>query len=508
VAARCAPGPAPRVVRLTRRQYENSVRALTGVPFDASDLPVDPGNAGFDRGHDLEVSDLHSRLYREKAEGVGRAVVASEAALKQVVGCETRDDACAQRFVTGFGQRTFRRPLTDDERTRYMALFKGAGAIVETGDAFAKGVRVVVEAMLQSPQFLYRIERSGPRGGGATPLSSWEIASRLSFSLANTTPDAELMTAAERNELQSPERVAAQARRLLESTPAGRATLRDFTGQWMGTPDWDEFLEKKNYPAMEKLGAALKEELALFFEELTFDKKRGLPHFFTSTFTYVNKGTAPFYDVKGTFTDKLERVDLDPRRRAGILTNVGFLAWRSYGARSSPIHRGVAVGEHFLCSPVPPPVPNVAPLPPSTAGKTMRQIVTEHTSHTGCKECHYNFINPLGFGLEHYDEAGKWRDTDMGQPVDATGTLVGTEKNAPFTDAVSMAKAIVEAPETRQCFSRQLWRYTFGRADVASDACAIDVLARSLQKDDYTIVDLMVDLTKTDAFLFRGPEVQ
>jgi hypothetical protein len=498
----------PRLQRLTRTQYENSIRALTGLKGDlAGNLPQDPFFAGFNRGNDLEVSDLVGRVYREQAEIVARQVVASADSLKQVVPCATKDDACATEFVNGFGLRAFRRPLTSDETQRYLGLFKQADGLVETGDTFTKGVRVVVEAMLQSPRFLYRAETSTGKAGAPVALSSYEIAQKLSFTLANVTPDAELLAAAAKNELVNPDKVAAQARRLV-ATPEGRATVREFASQWVEANHWDERFEKPSHKGFKDLSSRLQQEPELLFDEVTFNMKKGLATLYTTNIGFVNKGTAAYYGLMGTFGDTMTKTELDRSKRSGLVTQVGLLSAHAYGNRSSPIHRGVAVGRQFLCTPIPDPVPNVAPLPPSAAGKTMRQIVTEHTGAQGCKECHYNFINPLGFGLENFDEVGRWRDSDMGQPVDATGTLVGTEKNQSFNGPIELAKAIVDAPESRTCFARQWWRYAFGRMETDDDSCALNTLANGLKNDSYTAVDLLVDLTRTQAFMFRSAEAQ
>jgi hypothetical protein len=497
-------------VRLTRLQYESSLRDLTGLPASGvEDLPDTAGGTGFTRTVDLEVAAATGRLFRERAERVAAQLASSAAGVQRVTGC-VPSDACASTFIADFGRRAFRRPLTQAEKDAYLALFRKASALLETGDAFTRGVQVVLEAFLQSPKFLYRVEWSTKAADGLIPLSGWELAARLSYALANTTPDAALLAAAERGELANVETLAAQARRLL-ATPAGRETLRDFHRQWMGTDEWkdDHRLDKDRrlYPAVTPaLGPTLEQELDRFVETVVFDRKGGLASLFTSPVTFANRVTAAIYGVKGTFSSALQRVDLDPAQRAGILTQVGFLAANASSAQSSPIHRGTWVQRRVLCTSLPDPPAQVPALPPPAAGRTNRQVVDEHTSPEGCKVCHHGFINPVGFGFENYDAVGAWRTMDNGKPIDATGTLVATGKNLPFSNGVELSRAVAESPEARSCYARQWWRYTFARAESEADGCDIGALAQALSNDSYTTVDLLVDVVRTAAFSTRTEE--
>jgi hypothetical protein len=503
----------PRLVRLTRLQYENSIRDLTGLDVrPAKDLPLDTTAAGFNRGLDLEVGDILGRVFREQAEAVARQVVSSPANMAKVVPCEAKmADACMKTFIAEFGRRAFRRDLSAAEKTRYEGLFKEADTLVETGDAFSKGVQVTVEAMLQSANFLYRAETSTKKDGSNVALNSYDIASRLSFMLANTTPDAALLQAAAKDELTNVENVVTHAKRLL-ATPNGRATIRDFFGQWLRSDNWVEHLNKSPmlYPNWnaDTMKTLLVEELNLFAEEVSFTQKKGLTALLTAPFTFVNKSTAPIYGVDGNFGDKLTKVDLDPTKRAGIVTMLGFLAGNADSSRSSPIHRGVEVQRQLLCTNIPPPGMQVPQVPPPSAGKTTREIVAQHTGGEGCKTCHEGFINPVGFGLENYDAVGGFRTMESGKPVDASGSLVGTTKNLPFKNGVEMAKAIAETPEARTCYAKQWLRYTLGREEKDADACAIDTLAESIGKDTYTASDLMVDLVRSRAFMYRSAEAR
>ena len=200
----CTAGNPPattRVFRLTHGQYDNAIRALTGLDMRPSaEFPVDQNQAGFDRGMDLQVGDALGKSYRNAAEAVAAAVVASTTAFSKVVGCDPAGgDTCANAFIASFGRRVLRRPLSDAEKTGFFSLFGMGGALVDgTADNFHKGVQVVIEALLQSPHFIHRVELSNQASGGLIQLGGFELASRLSFFLVNGPPDDALLDAAER----------------------------------------------------------------------------------------------------------------------------------------------------------------------------------------------------------------------------------------------------------------------------------------------------------------------
>lgn len=213
------------------------------------------------------------RVISDEAASVARQVVATPAALQKVVACDPGSgDPCMNGFIADFGRRVFRRPLTDAERGRYAALFKAANGFIQQGDAFARGVQATVEAMLQSPHFIYRYESATRREGAVIGLGSHELAARLSYMLTNTTPDPLLSQTADRNELTDPSAVVSHARRLLD-TPAGKATLREFFGQWMQTDEWSKHLDKSaaRYPLWKaELLPVLVKELELYADAVSF----------------------------------------------------------------------------------------------------------------------------------------------------------------------------------------------------------------------------------------------
>ena len=508
----CTAGTPPattRLIRLTHAQYDNTVRALTGLDVHPSlDFPVDQNQAGFDRGIDLQAGDVLGKAYRTSAETLAAAVVGNATAFSKVVGCDPAGgDACRDMFIASFGRRAFRRPLTDAEKAPLAALFpQGASLIDGTADSFHKGVQIVLEAMFQSPNFIYRPELSTQASGGVIALSGYEMASRLSYFLTNGPPDDALMDAAAGGQLATADGVASQAQRLI-ATDAAKETVRDFHHQWLVMDNYANKLAKDaaKYPTVTPdLAPLLAQETEKFVAEVTFAQGKGFTSLLTAPFTFVNSTTAPLYGVSGSFGSTLTRVDLDPAKRAGLFTQLGFLATHAYSNQSSPIHRGAFIQRNVLCTKIPDPPPMVPELPPLMATQTTRQQVDMHTAPAECATCHHQYINPVGFGLENYDAVGAFRTTENGVTIDATGTLAGTAANAPFTDGVSESAAIAASPEAQRCYSTTWMRYAYGRAETAADMCAIQVLGSRLQDDSYKITDLMVDLTRTTAFMYRG----
>ena len=507
----CTAGTPPattRLFRLTHAQYDNTVRALTGLDVRPStDFPVDQNQAGFDRGMDLQAGDALGKAYRTAAETLAASAAGSATAFSKIVGCDpATGNACRDTFIASFGRRVFRRPLTDAEKASYVSLFAQGPTLIDgTVDDFHKGVQLVVEALLQSPNFIYRAELATLVSGGVISLGGYELASRLSFFLVNGPPDDALLDAAGTGQLATAEGVATQARRLI-ATDAAKETVRDFHHQWLLMDAAANHLTKDSkYPTVTPdLAPVLTQETERFIAEVTFTQGKGFPSLMTAPFTFVNSTTAPLYGVSGSFGSGLTRVDLDATKRAGLFTQLGFLATHAYSNQSSPIHRGAYIQRSVLCATIPDPPPNIPELPPLMATQTTRQQVDMHTAPDDCKGCHHSYINPVGFGFENYDAAGVFRTMENGANIDATGTLAGTAANTAFTDAVSASAAIAASPEAQRCYSATWMRYAFGRAESAAEMCAVQVLGSRLADDSYKVTDLMVDITRTTAFMFRG----
>lgn len=501
--------------RMTRFEYNNTVRDLLGDTTRPADrLPPEEEVKGFNnQAAALTVSDLLAEQYMKVAEDV--ATRATTDVSKLVPGCDPAtdgEDACATELIVTFGAKAFRRPLTADEQARFLALFDLALADPDMG-TFAVGIELVLEAMLQSPYFLYR-----PEFGGANPLladvvrlDDWEVASKLSYMLWNTMPDDELFAAAEAGELRTKTQIEAQARRMLKDDRA-RDAIWNFHQQWLGITHIDSLTKDTSvYPEFSEAVTPLwQEELRQFTESVVVDGDGKLSTLLTAPYSYMNADLAALYgeDVVGTppAGAEFEKVSLDPSRRAGLLTQGAVMATLAKGNRTSPVYRGKFVREQLLCEALPLPPANLVIVPPDLdPNKTTREQFEEIGANPDCSSCH-SLMNPIGFGFEHYDAMGLWRDTQNDKPIDATGEIIGSDDvDGKFDGAVQLADQLVGSEEVAHCVASQWFRFSYNRTVTAEDQCNVDAINEAFAASDYDIRELLVALTQTDTFLYRHP---
>jgi hypothetical protein len=510
------PGQTPRLVRLSHRQYDNTARDLLQLAPDAepsSEFLADPPVQGFDNNAAaLVVKDRLGRDYRRAAEALAEQASAPDK-LASLLPCQPEGDgsACADKFVQAFGRRAFRRPLTPAEITAYNALYVQGAGLYDAGTPFEQGVRFVIEAILQSPHFLYRIELSDSvESGTKIPLTGYEVATRLSYFLWNSGPDDALLAAAEAGMLNTPEGIEDEARRLL-ADPRAQDPVDDFHYQW---------LELRKLTNLQKSGEvfpeytpamapAMAEETQRFIRQVIFDMGGDYAALLTAPFTIINQDLAPIYGVQGLGGEYVE-VTLDPLQRGGILTQPSFLSTHAFPHLSSPIHRGAFFQTAIMCN-TPPPPPGDADLnlPPVEGEiKTTRQQVEAHTeSKDYCSGCHKTLVNPPGFAFEHYDALGKWRDVENDVPIDSASEFYGARgTHFLFTDAIDLLGQVVESEEGTRCYLTQWFRYGFARQEKAVDQCTLGELHTTLSAGGYNIQELLVEMTKTTAFRYRAVE--
>lgn len=520
-AASGDPGPSP-LRRLTRVEYNNAVFQLFGDPSRPADAFVPEETAlGFDnQAAALVVSPLLAEQYLGAAEALAARHAPAIAA-----GLTTCQDAAAlagecgdeaKTWLRSFGAEVFRRPLADDEVDQWLTVF-GDGATLDGGFAALDGVRLVVTGMLQSPHFLYRVEfgRGSPDASGVDELSPHEMATRLSFLFWNGPPDQILLDAAEADQLRTPTQLEQQARRLLRA-PRAREAVRNFHRQWLGLQKISTVLasigkDPALYPDYDPaLLPFMQEEAEAFLELAIFDEDASLATLFTAPFTVVNRQLAEFYGLAApaAAADGFARVELDPARHAGFLTQAGLLALYAKPNRSSPVHRGKFVRERLLCQ-VPPPPPDVVPEPPAVdITKTTRQQLEQHKVDPQCSGCH-QLLDPIGLGFEHFDALGRWREQENGLAIDASGELIGTDdSDGPFDGAAELAALLAGSQQVRDCFTRQWFRFAHGRAETDADEQSLARLSGAFATSEYRVQELLVALTQTDAFrLRRAPGV-
>lgn len=513
-----APAPSSRLARLSHRQWENTVAEIFkgASPKNLSnDFLSEPIRSSFNNnGSLLEVSNDLWLDYQRAAQSLATAARAP-AVHNLFLSGGAKD---AKTFIRNFGLKAYRRPLTDAEVTEYETLFGKNAQLIGGADAFADGVELVVETVLQSPHFIYRAELGSTVVGGRVPLNSFEIATRLSYGLANSMPDDTLFAAAMGNRLTSRDEVLAHATRLLDSD-RGKETVRDLHEQMLKLSEYaDVKRDVRLFPQFKpEMAADMKLEAETFVREIVFGQNKGVLELLTAPYTYVNSRLAPLYGAnvpapRAGQPDPFVKVDLDPAQRAGIYTQLGFLATNATDQAPRSIMRGVHANLDVLCVELPAP-PNVPPQTPTDMGKTNRQLLEAFTEANGsvCKGCHGALINPLGFAFENFDGLGKYRATEAnGMPINASSTYEFAEGPKSFNGAVELMKAVGAGKQAHECYSQRLFEYLYGRERIkdgaykaADDGVIQEIGRRSRLKAP--IKAMVLDLVSTDAFLTRLP---
>lgn len=502
-----------RVPRLSHRQWENSVRDLFALPQPTGKSSLfigDPVSGGYDNNSEkLVVSATLWTDYQRAAEEIAEQVIADPAIVAAIVPqVEGDSDARARAFIASFGRRAYRRPLSDAEVDRHLLVFQ-QGAGLGGADPFLEGVRVVLQTMLQSPYFLYRVEASDLADAeGRVKLSGWEIASKLSYMLWDTMPDEPLFAAAEAGELDTVEGVGAEAARMLDD-PRAREMVASFHFQTLKVDAYSKVVKDAGkFPQFtEAMRDMMRTETMMFVEDVVFNHPVGdLATLLSAPYSFVNGALAPLYGVVGEFTDEFVKTDLDPTQRAGVLTQLGFLAANASSTENDPIHRGVFLNLQILCTGLPPPPDVVPPPPPPMEGESLRERIDRHTGIGTCGEnCHGYLINPLGFAFEQYDPLGQWQTMDAGKPVDATGQFNFAEGAQSFDGGAELAKVIAASDEAHRCYVAHLLEYGYARVPQPADNPEILRLAEGSRDGLFSIKELVLELAKSDAFRFRAP---
>ncbi|MFT3713527.1 MAG: DUF1592 domain-containing protein [Archangium sp.] len=504
--------PPTALVRLTHLQYDNTINELLGLNGEkpSTNFTPDPTFSGFNNSAEgLVVVDKIGRDYRRAAEDLATKVITTPAARAVVVPCTQTTDACAQQFIDTFGRRAFRRPLTSAESSAYFTLFKKGPMLVDGApDGFTAGVSLTVEAMLQSPNFLYREEVDlDTSTAGIGKLTPYEVASRLSYMLWNNMPDTALLDAAERNQLATPEQLRAQVLRML-ADPRAADAIDDFHGQWLDLARYAGIVrDTQLFPAFNaNLPAEMQAETLAFTRSVVLEQQP-FATLYTANYTYVNADLARVYGMTGINGATLQRVTLDSSKRKGLLTQSGLLASHSYSRTDSPIHRGVFIVRRVLGQVQPDPPPGIDFTLPPLMGtvKTTRDQVTLKTSARDCAGCHTT-INAPGFAFGHYDALGQWRTQENGVDIDATGTIRLSGQSVDFTDGLALIDSIATSDEARGSYAKNWFRYSSQRAEGDNDSCELKTLTDGLADPQRPVRELLVDLALLPSFTLR-PEV-
>lgn len=497
--------------RLTHTQWENTTRdllKLDTVPGFSASFTSDPLGGIFDNDESvLQVTPPLWGDYQRAAEELAAMVISDPQQLAKIVPADMGQsvDARARQFITEFGKRTFRRPLTTQEVDTYAGLF-ASGATVLGGDPFLSGVQLVLEAFLQSPHFVYRVEQGGTKtSDGLISLGSYELATRLSYLLWNTMPDDALLDAAAKGELDTPEGLRGRAEQMLLD-PRAKAVIRNFHRQLF---DWKKYADLYKDPAVfpdfgPEMGDDLRIESESFIDNVIYEQDGGLLELLTSRTAYVNDRLAAIYGVQAPAGADFGQVELDAATRSGALTRVGFLAANGTARASDPIHRGVFINLRILCAKLPPPPDNVTPLPGGT-NKTTRDMVDSHTGKGTCGEgCHSTLINPAGFPFENFDAIGRVRAMDNGFPVNTASEYPLGGAMATYQDSVEWSQLIAESAEANRCFAKHWVEFALGRDAQKEDDSLIGKLGDA-SRGGSSVKELLVEIIVSDTFRARRP---
>lgn len=488
---------------LTRYQYENAVRDLVGI--DASNLtsnfPVEARVLGFSNNASKNyVSSRHVDEYLKAAERIARDAVSQRQAA--LLPCQASVQGCAQQFVESFGQKAFRRPLSNDERQAYLSIFNGEGN-------FSSGMEAVIEAMLVSPNFLYISEVGTQTNDGNYQLTPYEVASQLSFIYQGTIPDDTLLAAAAANQLQTPAQLEAQARRLLQSDKA-RTHLGHFAEQWlesdpasMGSKDPNLFPRFNN-----DVREAMHRELRTFFNHVVFDSTGQFEELLTADYVFVNQALANYYGLNGVSGNNMRQVQDTTGTRGGLLAMGAVMASHGHANESAPIPRGNFVRRRMMCQELPPPPEDLdTSAPEPDPHFTTRERFESRTSSADCQTCHL-YINGPGFGFEAFDGAGGFRNTDNNKPVNTYGVIYGLESlldssSVAFDGVREMQQVIAQTDSVKSCMTKQFYRFSRGYIEGTSDANTLDNLTQIFANSDYNLQELIVGLSQLQTFTLR-----
>jgi hypothetical protein len=498
-----SPGATP-LRRLTQPEYDSTIRDLLGDGSNpATAFPPDQRQGDFSNtAVALTVSPLLAQGYESAAEQLATTAIGHLSTLASCNTATTGEDACATQFVQTFGKRAFRRPLTTDEQSGLMALYESN----RSGADYNNGIQSVIEAILQSAPFLYRHEfgAAALAQGSVLPLTSYEMASRLSYFLWGSMPDDTLFAAADADQLRTAQQVSAQATRIL-ADPKAHPAITQFFSEWLGV---DEIANSPKDPTAyamytPQVRDAMQAETVAFADWVMWQSDGKLDTLLTAPVSFVNQMLAPIYGLTGITGDTLQQVSLDPTQRAGIVTQAALMTVLGKADRSSPVLRGKFVREKFFCQAVAPPPQNIVITPPPVMpGVSTREMFTMHSTVEPCKSCH-TLMDPIGFGFENYNGIGQWRTTDQGQTVNASGTVSGTDVDGTFDGAVDLAHKLAASPDVRDCVATEWFRYAMGRGESTADDCALQSLKTSFAGTQADIRQLLVAVTQTDTFRYR-----
>lgn len=485
-------GEAP-LRRMTRVEYNHAVRDLLDLDTDAGlDFVPDDHVAGFSANSIAALSEAQVEELVYVGEDLAAEAVAAHA--QEWFECDIDESACAEPWIQSFALRAFRRPLTPEVEQSLLGLY--ADARDQWGGE--KAIELVIASVVASPYFIYHFELTPAEPGEVVALDAYDVASRLSFFLWQSIPDETLLAAAASGELDTPEGIETQARRLLADDKA-RDTIESYSEQWLELSEMEDLVKDVDlYPEWnDELAHSMQAETLAFVQHVVAE---GLPasELLTAEYTFVDQPLADLYGLGETVpAGEMKQVTLDGEQRAGLLTQGSFLAGRAHAADTSWVLRGKFIREKLLCQTIPAPPPNVDQ---QSANDPNRLTNPE------CASCHI-MMDPVGLGFENYGPIGEWR-TELadGTPVEAEGELLdpnGKGGLGTFSSPVELAQKLAGDEEVLSCFTTQWFRYASRRFESDHDACAMEKTHEQFAASGYDIEELLVAITTSDVFRYR-----
>ncbi len=483
--------------RLTRTEYDDTIRDLLQDDARAGFtlLPEDV-NDPFDNDYQTQkVSPALIEGTETLATQAADRLIADTATRDTLIGCSPsgNDDAeCLAEFVSTFGRRALRRPLSTEEVDEYVAQFL---PFAEEADDFYLAVRLSLVALLQDVEFLYRVEMGTEVAGkpGVFKLNDYEMATRLSYFLVGSTPPDWLLDEAQTKKLSTPSGVRAAAEKLMED-PRARKRVERFHALWLGF---------HQLPHSAELVEAMRAETRALVESVVFDDRTDYFELFRSERTYLNDYLAGHYDYDAP--GKATWVNYSDERR-GILSHGSVLSSFGKFSDTSPTQRGIFIRTRLLCQEIPPPPPDVdVDSPPPAAGGNCKIDIYSAHAQGGCYDCH-KMMDPIGFGLENYDNQGRYRAFDDGKPeciISGDGSIDGV---GDFNGPAELAELIIESGELERCVVSQVYRLAHGRRELTMDREILKGLTKQFAGSEYAFDTLLVDLVSAESFGFRVQE--
>jgi len=482
--------------RLSREELDQTLEDLLGdtAGLGTLYLPEDTVDPFDNDGTTQRVSQtLIEALERIATDAASRAVEPDRRdSLLNCTPSGPGDEACFKQFVSEFGLRALRRPVSEEDVERYMPLL----AFGLEDNNFYTAIELVIQAMLQEPGFVYHVEQGIPVYGRPNlyRLTSFEVAERLSFFLWGTTPDDELLDAAQNGRLRTSEDLRAQAERLL-AHPKAQARLIRFHAMWMG---WHRL------GTGTPLGAAMKAETDALIRKIVFEEKANYLTLFTHDETFINPLLADHYGLPSPQNSEGAWVSYGTSGRGGILSHGSFLQVASRFGDTSPTQRGIVIRERLMCTEIQPPPPTVnIDEPPTADSPCKKDRYATILAQASCVGCH-NQMDPIGFGLENYDQFGRFRTHDDGLEeceIDGQGNLVGV---GTFAGPKELGEVLVESGALADCTVTQLFRFALAHRETSEDEVTLNNLKARFGESGYRFDTLVLDLVSEESFVYRS----